>query len=143
MLQIKYGYYLIMVIFTRLQIKKIIRVDAFCCKCCHGFYKASQAINHVCSCTEQNDSNTKKQINRQKKAKLTRFPKDKAHYLTRKKANWTDKDQRYIVYDVEANPRRMHIPNKVLANEYFVPSKNEVNGDSFKFYKTVTVEKIL
>ena len=47
------------------------------------------------------------------------------------------------MYDVEANPQKMHIPNKVIAKEYFVPGKIEVDGDSFKFYKTVTVEKIL
>ena len=33
----------------------------------------------------------------------------------RKKANSTDKDQSYIIYDIEANPRRLHIPNKLIA----------------------------
>ena len=85
----------------------------------------------------------KEQINRQTKTKVTRFPKDKAHYLTRKKAKQTDKDQRYIIYDIEANPRRLHIPNKLIAKEYVVPGKIEVDGDSLRFYKKFTAEENL
>ena len=123
-------------------IKKILRVEAFCCKCCQGFYKASQAVNHVCTPTDQNDSNTKRQLNRKKKAKVTRCPKDKAQYLMRREANWSEKNQRYIIYDIEANPRRLHVPNKVIAKEYLVPGKVSFGGreDPMKYYKKVTVE---
>ena len=38
------------------------RVEAFCCKCCHAFCKASQATKHVCSRNELNDSNTKHKL---------------------------------------------------------------------------------
>ena len=127
---------------TITDIKKFLRVEAFCCKCCQGFYKASQATNHVCTAHDHNDSNTQRQKKRQSKIKTARFPKDKAHFLMRRKANWTDKTQRYIVYDVEANPRRLHVPNKVIAKEYLVPGKCDFGGkeDPMKHYKKVTVE---
>ena len=130
---------------TITDIKKFLRVEAFCCKCCQGFYKASQATNHVCTAHDHNDSNTQRQKKRQSKIKTARFPKDKAHFLMRRKANWTDKTQRYIVYDVEANPRRLHVPNKVIAKEYLVPGKCDFGGkeDPMKYYEKVTVEKNL
>ena len=125
---------------TITDIKQFLGVKAFCCKCCNGFYKASQALNHVCTPTDQNDSNTKRQLNKKKKAKITRFPKDKAHYLMRKEGEWCEKYQRYIIYDVEANPRRLHVPNKVIAKEYLVPGKVNIDGDPMKYYKKVTAE---
>ena len=31
-------------------------------------------------------------------------------------------NQRYVIYDIEADPTSKHVPNKVIAKEYFIPA---------------------
>ena len=101
-----------------------------------AFYKASQANNHECDINVHNNSNSKKQLKKKKKRKTCSFLKDRAHYLIRQEAKKCQKDQRYVIYDIEADPTKNHIPNKVIAKEYLIP-KFSINSNE---YQEVTTE---
>jgi hypothetical protein len=59
-------------------------------------------------------------VTRRKKKKTCVFPKDRAHYLTRKDSVWCLENQRYVIYDIEADPTDLQIPNKVVVKEILI-----------------------
>ena len=101
-------------------IKKFLGVEAFCSKCFKGFYKSLQVEKHDCDINIQNNSNTLKMFKRKQSNKTCSFPKDRAHYLVRKEAKLSSTNQRYVIYDIEADPTVLHIPNTVIVKEFLI-----------------------
>ena len=102
-------------------IKKFLGVEAFCSKCFKGFYKSLQVEKHDCDINIQNNSNTLKMFKRKQSNKTCSFPKDRAHYLVRKEAKLSSTNQRYVIYDIEADATVKHIPNTVIVKEFLIP----------------------
>lgn len=117
-------------------IKKFLGVEAFCPKCFKALYKTSQVKNHECDVNVHNDSNSKKQVKRKQKRKTCSFPKDRGHYLIQHEAKTCKANQRYVIYDIEADPTNKHVPNKVIAKEYFIPAFSH----DFNEYLELTTE---
>ena len=99
-------------------IKKFLNVDVFCTNCFGSFPKKEQAEGHDCT---SSSGCTAGVITRKKAHRPFKFPKDRAHYLKRREAKLSEDPQRYIIFDTEADPTTIHIPNHVNAKVYLVP----------------------